>query len=101
GATGDGFTINQMHVRHLPKSGGTPDELLRYCNLSADRRAGFFVLKAPDIPSVLLELGFLSSEADRTRLTSPEFASTVADAIIVGLLRWRAIADPAFKAPRN
>lgn len=35
-ATGDGFTVNQMHVRHLPKSGGTPDELLRYCNLSAD-----------------------------------------------------------------
>ncbi|MEM7236293.1 MAG: N-acetylmuramoyl-L-alanine amidase [Pseudomonadota bacterium] len=65
------------------------------------RRAGFFVLKAPDIPSVLLELGFLSSEADRTRLTSPDFASTVAEAIIVGLLRWRAIADPAFKAPRN
>ncbi|MEO0514809.1 MAG: transketolase [Planctomycetota bacterium] len=35
-ATGDGFTVNQMHVRHLPKSGSTPDELLRYCNLSAD-----------------------------------------------------------------
>ena len=35
-ATGDGFTVNQMHVKHLPKSGSTPEELLRYCNLSAD-----------------------------------------------------------------
>jgi transketolase len=35
-ATGDGFTLNQMHVKHLPKSGAGPDELLRYCNLSAD-----------------------------------------------------------------
>ena len=35
-ATGDGFTVQQMHVRHLPKSGGSPEELLRYCNLSAD-----------------------------------------------------------------
>ncbi len=35
-ATGDGFTVHQMHVRHLPKSGKSPDELLRYCGLSAD-----------------------------------------------------------------
>ncbi len=35
-ATGDGFTVQQMHVKHLPKSGGTPEEMLRYCNLSAD-----------------------------------------------------------------
>lgn len=35
-ATGDGFTVNQMHVRRLPKSGLTPGDLLRYCGLSAD-----------------------------------------------------------------
>lgn len=35
-ATGDGFTIQQMHVKHPPKSGQSPEELLRYCNLSAD-----------------------------------------------------------------
>ncbi|MEM8738246.1 MAG: transketolase [Planctomycetota bacterium] len=38
-APGDGFTVQQMHVKHLPKSGQTPDELLRYCNLSADHIA--------------------------------------------------------------
>jgi len=34
-------------------------------------QAGFSVLKAPDIPSVLIELGFMSSEVDLRRLTDP------------------------------
>lgn len=34
------------------------------------RSAGFRVLKAPDIPSVLLELGFLSNKQDQVELTS-------------------------------
>lgn len=32
---GGGFTVQQMHVRRLPKSGRTPDELMAYCGLSA------------------------------------------------------------------
>ena len=36
----------------------------------AMRSAGFVVLKAPDIPSVLLELGYLSSKADEQLLKS-------------------------------
>ena len=35
------------------------------------KSAGFRVLKAPDIPSVLVELGFLSDAADRRRMQSP------------------------------
>jgi len=35
-ASGDGFTVHQMHVTHLPKSGKTPDDLLHYCGLSAE-----------------------------------------------------------------
>lgn len=35
------------------------------------RFAGFAVLKAPDVPSVLLELGFLSNRDDVNTLTSP------------------------------
>ncbi len=33
--SGDGFTLEQMHVRHIPKSARTPDELLASCKLSA------------------------------------------------------------------
>jgi transketolase len=33
-SSGDGFTITQMHVTHLPKSGKSPDDLLHYCGLS-------------------------------------------------------------------
>ncbi len=33
---GGGFTVRQMHVRNLPKSGREPEDLLDYCGLSAD-----------------------------------------------------------------
>ena len=33
--SGDGFTLEQMHVRHIPKSARTPEELLASCGLTA------------------------------------------------------------------
>ncbi len=39
-------------------------------NKNPQRAAGFVVLKAPDVPSVLLELGYLSSPTDAADLTS-------------------------------
>ncbi len=36
---GGGFTVHQMHVRNLPKSGRTPDDVLAYCGLHADQIA--------------------------------------------------------------
>ncbi|MBK9082112.1 MAG: N-acetylmuramoyl-L-alanine amidase [Rhizobiales bacterium] len=42
-------------------------------NKNPARSAGFKVLKAPDVPSVLLELGYLSSEKDAQALASPEW----------------------------
>lgn len=50
--------------------------------------AGFSVLKSPDIPSALLELGFLSSERDHKRLTDPEWRARLAEAIRLALLTW-------------
>ncbi len=35
-ATGDGFTVTQMHVKRLPKSAKSGDEMLKFCGLSAD-----------------------------------------------------------------
>ncbi|MFZ4575091.1 MAG: transketolase [Phycisphaerales bacterium] len=34
--SGDGFKLRQMHVRRIPKSARTPDEVLKMCGLSAD-----------------------------------------------------------------
>ena len=45
------------------------------------RSAGFRVLKAPDVPSVLLELGFLSNPDDEKRLTSEDWRDRTAQAV--------------------
>ena len=45
------------------------------------RSAGFVVLKAPDVPSVLVELGYLSSRQDEKQLTNPAWRERVAKAM--------------------
>ncbi|MDA7948601.1 MAG: N-acetylmuramoyl-L-alanine amidase [Hyphomicrobiaceae bacterium] len=47
----------------------------------ARRFAGFVVLKAPDVPSVLLELGFITNPSDARRLTSSAWRAKVATAV--------------------
>lgn len=51
---------------------------------------GFSVLKSPDIPSVLIELGFLSSARDLARLTDPAWRARMIGALRAGLLAWAA-----------
>jgi N-acetylmuramoyl-L-alanine amidase len=58
------------------------------------RAAAFSVLRSPDIPSALVELGYLSSARDKARLTDPEWRARVAAAIVAGLRTW-AVADAA------
>lgn len=45
------------------------------------RSAAFVVLKAPDVPSVLVELGYLSNSIDKTMLLSPKWRGDMADAL--------------------
>ena len=45
------------------------------------RSAAFVVLKAPDVPSVLVELGYLSNSVDKTMLLSPKWRGDMADAL--------------------
>ncbi|MDF1585940.1 N-acetylmuramoyl-L-alanine amidase [Marinimicrococcus flavescens] len=52
------------------------------------RFAGFAVLKSPDIPSVLLELGYLSNPDDARLLESPTYRSKLARAITAAIDRY-------------
>ena len=45
------------------------------------RSAGFVVLKAPDVPSVLVELGYLSSRHDEAQLSAGQWRTKVAGAM--------------------
>ena len=45
------------------------------------RSAGFRVLKAPDVPSVLVELGYLSNPDDEEQLRSADWRAKAADSI--------------------
>ncbi|MBY0397101.1 MAG: N-acetylmuramoyl-L-alanine amidase, partial [Thermoleophilia bacterium] len=54
--------------------------------------ASFSVLKAADIPSLLLEVGFLSSARDRQRLADPAWRARMQEAILSALRSW-AVAD--------
>ena len=60
------------------------------------QEGAFSVLKSPDIPSVLLELGFLSSTSDMVRLSDRDWRFTMAGAIRDGLKAWAA--DDAARA---
>ena len=49
------------------------------------KSAGFRVLKSPDVPSVLLELGYLSHPDDEKRLTSDSWRATMADKVTAAI----------------
>ena len=52
------------------------------------RGAAFSVLKSPDIPSVLIELGFLTDPGDRANLFDPEWRARTAGAIAQAASLW-------------
>ena len=51
-------------------------------------RAGFLVLKSPDIPSILIETGFLTNPSDAKRLSDKKHQDKVAQAILAGIIRY-------------
>jgi len=51
-------------------------------------QASFAVLKAPDIPSVLVEAAFISNPREEAKLNSEEFLTQLADALMRGIERY-------------
>lgn len=67
-----------------------------------DRRsADFMVLRAPDMPSVLVELGFLSSAKDRARLADPVWRAQTIAGLIDGLRQWKSEDETLRRALRR
>ncbi|WPO47464.1 N-acetylmuramoyl-L-alanine amidase [Pseudomonas sp. S1Bt23] len=48
-------------------------------------QAGFAVLKSPDVPSILVETGFISNSRDSQRLVTARHQQAIADGLFVGL----------------
>jgi N-acetylmuramoyl-L-alanine amidase len=57
-------------------------------------QAGFAVLKAPDIPSILIETAFISNPEEEKRLRSDAYQNKMADAIASGIKRYFARSPP-------
>lgn len=53
------------------------------------REAGFSVLKSADIPSVLVEVGFLSSARDLDNLRDPTWRAKIIGGMVQGIAAWR------------
>ena len=51
-------------------------------------QAGFAVLKSPDVPSILVETGFISNTQDAQRLVTARHQQAVADGLFDGLKKY-------------
>jgi N-acetylmuramoyl-L-alanine amidase len=63
-------------------------------------QAGFAVLKAPDIPSVLVETAFISNPDEEARLTSERYQNELADALMKSIERYF-LRNPPLARSRN
>ena len=61
-------------------------------------QAGFAVLKAPDIPSVLIETAFISNPEEEAKLTDENYQNQMADAILKGVNRYFSKNPPLAKS---
>ncbi|MFL2794806.1 MAG: N-acetylmuramoyl-L-alanine amidase [Paracoccaceae bacterium] len=53
------------------------------------RYAAFSVLKSPDIPSILIETGFMSTSSDLQNLITPQWRVEFANALSEAISRWQ------------
>ena len=61
-------------------------------------QAGFAVLKAPDIPSILIETAFISNPEEEARLNDEVYQDRMAEAILKGIRRYFAKNPPLAKS---
>lgn len=93
--------MDMARVETQPRSEKLADELVEGIADGIGRirsrprlSAGFSVLKAPDIPSVLIEFGFMSNPTDLKNLTNKDWRIKAIKGIVNALDRW-SISDAA------
>ena len=57
-------------------------------------QAGFAVLKAPDIPSILVETAFISNPGEEAKLRDPRYRAQLVEALYTGIKRYFAKNPP-------
>ncbi len=62
-------------------------------------KAGFAVLRAPDIPSILVETAFISNPDEERRLANTGYQERIADAILRGLRNYLIRHPPPARSP--
>jgi len=62
-------------------------------------RAGFAVLKAPDVPSILVETAFLSNPQEENRLKDERYQDKMARAMLAGIKRYFSLHPPRPQGP--
>jgi len=69
------------------------------------QRAGFMVLKSPDIPSILIETAFISNRKEEAKLRQPSHQLKVAKAILYGVKSYfssqRLPSDPVIRSAQS
>jgi N-acetylmuramoyl-L-alanine amidase len=88
----DSMTIGRELLRRIGQVGNLHKRQVE--------QAGFAVLKAPDIPSVLVETAFISNPEEEAKLRSPRFRRQLVEALAEGIRRWFAT-HPAFADRRT
>jgi N-acetylmuramoyl-L-alanine amidase len=72
-------SINTLHKNHV-------------------EQAGFAVLKAPDIPSILVETAFISNPEEEQRLNDAGYQAQMADALLAGIQQYFSQNPPATRS---
>ncbi|EED30679.1 N-acetylmuramoyl-L-alanine amidase [gamma proteobacterium NOR5-3] len=65
-------------------------EMNRFARLHKKQveQAGFAVLKSPDVPSILVETGFISNPEEARKLATASYRKRMANAIHAGIVQW-------------
>ena len=92
-------TATYDHNRTL--AGAVLDELGKINTLHKGRveRAAFAVLKAPDVPSILVETAFISNPQEELRLRDEAYQDKIAHAIFAGVKRYFGAHPPRPQGP--